>query len=218
MIRTILAMLALAVASPAFAQAQQTERFEVTGVEISLPTPKGFCRPQGQAAIVAQLTAASDDSNVTNLTLYRCGDESEFLDYYILKTTKTLLMLSISRADFIAGVVESLDDPAVKAAVDPARINPEIERNLDTLFGVKGKIGGEIRWLGHDDSCVYLGGVMRLESQGGVYTRAVSGCMTAVGGRAVNLYRYSAGEAANVTKYLPELKAMALSMQGAPAH
>ena len=218
MIWAILSALVFAAAVPAFAQDAQTARFQVTGVEIALPIPKGYCLPQGKAAVVAQLLAASDDTNITNLTLYQCGDQTRFVDYYILKTTKALLTLTISREDLIATMVEALDDPGVKAAVDPAKLSPEIERDLANVTGQKTSVNGDIRWLGHDEVCIYLAGVVTFKAPSGDSMRAVSGCMTAVGGRAVNLYRYSDGaDPANAARYLPDVKAMALSMQAASA-
>lgn len=216
MIRTILSAVALALAVPAFAQ---DAHFQVTGVEIAMPIPKGFCLPQGKGVAIAQLVAASDDANVTDLTLHKCGDETQFVDYYILKTTKELLAVAISRADLIAELVKALDDPAVKMAVDPARLAPDIERSFTSVTGRKATIDGGIRWLGHDDACVYMAGVITLKTERGDSVRAVSGCMTAVAGRAVNVYRYSDGaDPTNATRHLPDVKAMALSMQGGAAH
>lgn len=217
MIRLILGLLATAAAAPAAAQEARTARFQVTGVEIALPIPNGFCEPEGKGVALAQLLAAGDNVNVTNLTLTRCGAEPRLVDYYLLKTTKSLLTLTVSREQWIAMLVESLDDPSVKSMLDPAKINAEAERDIMAVIG-KVSVDGDVHWLGHDDVCVYLGGVIRYEIETVEETRAMTGCMTAVGGRAVNLYRYSAGETANVTRYLADIKAMALSMQGGPAY
>lgn len=219
MIRTILGVLAIASAVPAHAQEAQTARFQVTGVEIALPIPKGYCLPQGKAVSVAQLVAASDDVNVTDLTLYQCGDEARFVDHYVLKTTKSLLGINIAREELIAAMINALDDPAVKEAVDPAKLAPEWERGFANVTGQKATISSALRWLGHDDVCVYLAGIVTFKNANGESVRAVSGCMTAVAGRAVNVYRYSDGaDPANAPKYLSDVKKMALSMEGGPAH
>lgn len=218
MIRMMMGALALAAAMPAFAQEAQTARFQVTGVEVALPIPKGFCLPRGKGAVVAQLLAAGDTSNVTHLTLDSCNEQAADIDYYLFKTTRSVLAIQVSREEWIAALIAHLDDPAVKTAIDPSKIKPEVEREFETMFGQKASVGGDITWLGHDDTCVYLGGVMSFETEGVSYKRAVSGCMTAVGGRSVNVYRYSEGVPANVTRYLADVKAIALSMQGAPAH
>src|SRR5436305_721834 len=164
MIRILSGMLAIASAMPALAQDARTARFQVTGVEISLPIPKGYCLPQGKGVTVSQLVAATDDANVTNLTLHQCGDETRFMDYYILKTSKILLALAVSREDLIAQVVEALDEPAVKESIDPAKVNPEVERSFATVVGEKPTVNGGIRWLGHDEVCVYLAGVMTFKT------------------------------------------------------
>jgi hypothetical protein len=219
MIRTILSLGALAASGPALAQDAKTARFQVTGVEIALPVPKGYCEPQGHGIAVAQLVAASDDDNVTDLTLHQCGDETRFVDYYILKTTKVMLTVAVSREELIAAMVDALDDPAVKASVDPAKLNPEIERGFAGVTGQKLSVDTSVRWVGHDDVCVYLAGTVTFKDPKGDSARAMSGCMTAVGGRAVNIYRYSDGaDPKNAARYLADVKAMALSMQGAPAH
>jgi hypothetical protein len=54
MIRILSGMLAIASAMPALAQDARTARFQVTGVEISLPIPKGYCLPQGKGVTVSQ--------------------------------------------------------------------------------------------------------------------------------------------------------------------
>ncbi len=218
MIRMMMGALALAAALPALAQDTQTARFQVTGVEVALPIPKGFCMPQGKGAIVAQLLAASDTVNVTHLTLNSCDAQAADTDYYLFKTTRSVLAIQMSRKEWIAALLEYLEDPAVKNAIDPAKIGPEAEREFEKVFGQKASVGGDITWLGHDEACVYLGGVISFETEGVRYKRAVSGCMTAVGGRSVNIYRYSEGLPANATRYLADVKAVALSMQGAPAH
>lgn len=220
MIRTILGAgaLVLAAATPAAAQEARTARFQVTGVEIVMPIPKDFCLPEGDGVAVAQMLAAADTTNVTHLTLDRCGSAEQNVNYYLLKTTRSLLGIAVSRKEWIAMLLRELDDPAVKNAFDPDTIKPDVERDLAAVIGQKASIDGTIQWLGHDDVCVYLGGVLSLTSGSISYKRAVSGCMTAVGGRSINIYRYSEGTPANVTKYMSDVKAMALSMRGAPAH
>jgi hypothetical protein len=176
MIRTLSGLLMLAAATPASAQDAETARFQVTGVEISVPIPKGYCLPQGRGVTVAQLVAASDNANVTDLTLHQCGDETRFVDYYLLKTTKSLLALNISRGELIAAMVEALDDPAVKASIDPARLSPEIERSFSEVTGQKTAITSGLRWVGHDDVCIYLAGIVTFKGEAGESRRAVSGC------------------------------------------
>ena len=206
-------------ATPALAQEAQTARFNITGVDIALPVPAGYCLPEGKRAAVAQLLAASDDTNVTDLTLNRCEDDRAFADYYLVKTPKAMLAVTVTRAQLIDLMVKTIDDPALKAALDPAKIGPEVEKSLERVIGQKTTIGGEVKWLGHDDVCVYLGGVISLKRANADYKRALSGCLTAVSGRALTIYRYSDGtDPANVTRNLADAKALALSMKGSAAN
>jgi len=49
------------------------------------------------------------------------------------------------------------------------------------------------------------------------YSKAVAGCITAVGGRALCVYRYGESGPGKVRSYMPLVKAMALPITGGPA-
>jgi len=48
--------------------------FDFAGMRFVLPIPPGYCRPQGNAALLLRRMAEIDTQNIVHLMLASCGD------------------------------------------------------------------------------------------------------------------------------------------------
>ncbi|URW75947.1 hypothetical protein M9980_01570 [Sphingomonas donggukensis] len=203
---------AVAAATLAAADTAPVQAWQVAGVEMSMKTPAGFCAPTGTGAGVAQMVAATDEASVTHLTMFQCGDaDGSKPDYFMVKTPKAALTVTTERAPFLDSIAAAMKTPTIQARIGTVT-NEDVAKNFDKVFGDRPDIGGAIKPLGRDDVCVYLGGVMSYKTPLISYSRAVSGCITAVGGKVITITRYSDGVPANVVKHLATVRAMALAV------
>ena len=207
---------AAALAAPAVAQVRM--EFRVGGVGIELTPPKGYCEPSGIGIDVAQILAAGDDTNVTDLTLFPCADQTgEAPDYYLIKTPKSVLLSNAPRAELLAGLRVEFDKPGFEAAMKALDAPGEASDAYTKLIGQKVDVTGSLNPMGLDETCAYLGGVIKFEAKAIAYSRAVGSCITSVGNRVVIIHRYGAGEPGNVLPMMKSAKALALAMQAKPA-
>lgn len=203
---------ALALAGSAAAQTRTT--FRVGGVGIEVTPPTGYCEPSGAGVDIAQILAAGDNDNVTDLTLFPCSDQSgEAPDYYLIKTPKTLLLSNAPRAELLASLRAEFDKPGFVAAMKALEAQDETSDAYTKLTGQKIAVTGSPDPMGLDETCAYLGGVIRFESKAIAYSRAVGTCITSVGNRVVIIHRYSTGEPGNVPAMIKSAKALALAME-----
>lgn len=210
--------LAIAAASALPAEAQaQTAGFRLGGVEFELPLPKGFCPPAGRAIDAAQIAAAADKDNVTNLSLFPCGDDGSAANYYLVKTPKNLIATEVTREQMLASIGAEFDNPEFAALLASGKLNQDTAKTFTEMTQLDVSLTGQIKALGRDDTCGYMGGVLTFKAGALNYSRAIGVCITAVSGRVIFVYRYGEGEPANVLKLLPVAKAFALSMKGKPA-
>jgi hypothetical protein len=213
----VAALIGLGIAACALPAQAQTASFTMGSVAFEVPVPKGYCVPVGQAADVAALTAAADKENITNLSLFPCGDKGSAADYYLVKAPKNLIATSITLPELLQSAGAEFDKPEFNAMLASGEINDKTSKAFAELTKQVTTLSGQVRPLGHDETCAYMGGVLTFKSETIDYSRTVSACFTVVANRVTFIYRYSEGDPANVLKMLPVVKAFALSMKGKPA-
>lgn len=204
-------------AQSAAAQARQVASFRLGGVAFEVPLPAGYCPPQGRAIDVAQMVAAADVDNITDLSLFPCGDDGSAANYFLVKTPKSMLATSVTRPELLAAAGAEFDKPEFNEMLASGTINDKTSKAYTDMTQQVTTLTGQVKPLGRDETCAYLGGVLNFKTDKIAYSRAISGCITAVADRAIFVFRYSEGEPANVLKMLPVAKAFALSIKGAPA-
>ena len=172
----------------ASAEPAQTQ-FRMAGVNFIVPLPDGYCLPTGKDIDVSQAMAAADSENVTHAMLVRC-DNDELMDYYILKTPKQVMMAQVSMADFLSAMGEAFANPAMKKLIHGDEIEKVVERDLNAVLGTKVDFVGEIKPLGQDDQCAYLGGIGDFSNIPKPYKIAIGACMTVVSNKVITVYSY----------------------------
>lgn len=210
---------AFAVTMPAVAADTTIVPFLIGGVALELPTPAGYCVPTGQEAAVAQLVAAADNVNVTDLTLVRCGADAQAAleDYSIIKTPTRSLLATVSRDELLAALSAEFDKPEFKEFLSK-QVMPSTEKQYRDL-GAEITMSGSPRPLGRDDVCAYMGGeITPADKSGKTYPTLMGGCITAVGGKVISVFRYVVpGKGKDVGALLREARALALQVRTAPA-
>jgi hypothetical protein len=206
---------ALAAAPPAPAEAS----FRVGGVAFQLPLPAGYCLPRELQVDVAQLVAAGDTDNVTDLTLFPCNapvsgaEMGAQKDYILIKTPKQALIAQVSREELIRGMGEAFEKPAFTEALASGQLLDRAGKGVSDVLGTKVDLSGGVAPRGKDDFCAYLGGTMAVASSIKSYTLAVGACITAVGGRVLAIYWYGPDEGpASVARLLVKAKGLATTI------
>lgn len=211
---TLVATLAAGgVAAPAAAQTRTAE-FTIGGVVLQMPLPDGFCTPQGIGTQVAQIVAAADRDNVTNLTLFPCDDQSGTApDYYLVKTPAALFSTPMSRDALLATLRVEFNKPEFKEMLRANKPMDKAAKAYSELLHQKTEVTGTVEPMGLDETCGYMGGLVTFASEQTSYTRAVSGCVSAVEDRVVIVFRYSKGEPGNVPGHMRDAKALIAAMR-----
>ena len=94
----------------------------------------------------------------------------------------------------------------------------EIGANKTRAMGVDTAVEGEIGPRGHDNVCVYIGGLMSTTTAGSRQTQAAASCMTVAGRRLFSLNSYENSSDPNGYKaLLPQLKSWAEAIAPPPA-
>jgi hypothetical protein len=199
-------------------QAPATARFNVGSVAMDAKLPAGFCEPSGAAIAAARLTAASDPGNATDLTLYPCTDTSGAPpEYFLVKTPRNLLDTAMTREELLKALTAELEDPSFSAEKLSSEANSSASDSVSKASGVQVQVKTDIRPLGRDGECAYMGGVVALTAGSQSGSVNVGGCITAVGNRVVMVFYYRAGSnIAEAAKLLPAAKALAMAITPRP--
>ena len=190
--------------------------FRVGGVEFSMPMPAGYCLPQGTQIDVAQLIAAADTNSVTHLTLVRCGKafSTAANDYTLIKTPKTALIATIERPELLASLGAEFDKPETLKMLQSDEFDQEISKQAGEVIPGKPQFTGDLKPLGRDDVCAYMGGTVKVEQGSFSYLQSVGTCITSVGKRVIVVNRYGVrADDAGVASLVREAKAEALSIK-----
>lgn len=211
-IRLLAALLLSAIAPQA---AAQTVNFNVGGVDITMPIPQGFCEPKSPEQVaLAEGMGGLDWRNETLLTLFSCETVGSVRpDFLVVKARKATLTATITRKQMLDTMVAEVSKDGAQAQLDAGTRVMGVAATM--LAQTKIEMLGKLRWLKIDETCAYLGGVIKVQGEQVSSSRSASGCITAVGGRALFVTRYSEGVPDNVFKHLPLVKAVAQSMTAA---
>jgi hypothetical protein len=190
--------------------------FRVGGVEFQLPLPSGYCLPRGLQVDVAQLVAAGDTANVTDLTLFPCAaptggpDLGTQKDYVLIKTPKQAMLTQVTRKELLEGLGEAFDNLAFTEALASGKLMKDAGQGVSEVVGTKVDLSGNVAPRGKDDVCAYLGGTMTVTAAVKSYDLSVGACITAVGGLILTIYWYGPDEGpASVARLLVKAKGVA---------
>lgn len=185
------ASLLLLADTPAAAEPGKTgqAQFRMAAIDFSVSVPSGYCLPQGKNSDIAQMIAAADSQNITHLTIPLCNND-EWMDYYILKTPKKVITTVVDLPEFLSAMGKAFDNPAIKKFIANEQIDQQVEKDLAQIFGGKIDFSGEIKPLGKDERCAYLGGVGEFKNVPQPYKIAIGACMTVVSKKVITVYSY----------------------------
>ncbi|RYE63832.1 MAG: hypothetical protein EOO83_02900 [Oxalobacteraceae bacterium] len=215
-------MLSVRVAATAIAilfagqAAAQTGGFDIDGIYIEAPLPSGFCLPSGAAVAKADLGVRSDPDNKTHMTVYSCAQmqNDTITDYFLVKSPKNLLSYKMTREEVLASLTKEMSDPDFSAQKLSSEAGDKATKSISEASGTAINVTTDIRPLGRDKDCAYMGGVVASNTGGVLFSLNVAGCITAVGDRIVMVFRYSKGtKAAEAAKLLPEARKFAMAMR-----
>lgn len=207
------ATLAASTAGAAVTAASST--FRVGGVDFSLPLPTGYCMPQGRQIDIAKLIAAADPNSVTHLTLMQCGVEitTGANDYTLIKTPNTALVTAVDRPTLLASLGAEFDKPETLKFLQSDAFDKKVSEDAGKVIPGKPQFTGDIKPLGRDGVCAYLGGTTKVVGNGTSYSQAVGTCITSIGKRIVVVNRYGVRADDNgVAILLRQAKALALTI------
>ncbi|HEY0011988.1 MAG TPA: hypothetical protein VGB79_03955 [Allosphingosinicella sp.] len=176
---------------PTLADAQAPASFRFGGMRFEVPLPEGYCPVQGAEIDTAQLMAAADPRNVTHLTLVGCGPQQGLgANYIIIKTPMEGLSARMGREQFLEAISAAFREGPFNSADFQSSIADEAGRHLSTVSRTPVNLSGDIRPLGLDRVCGYMGGIMEVRSAAGNYSRSVGICMTSISDRLLNINWY----------------------------
>jgi hypothetical protein len=178
------AALAAAANSPAAHQ-----DIQIGTVVLRVPLPAGFCKPTGQDAAVMQLLTASDSRNITHASFVECKDTSAHR-YIQLKTPVQVFNADLDLAETLKSMAEALEEPELAAKFQSKDFRNQIGEEKSKVLGAKTELSGEFGPRGHDEVCVYLGGLVTTTINDATETQAAATCMTVVGKRMISINQY----------------------------
>lgn len=199
----------------AAAQTSTTVDFSIGTVRLQARLPAGFCIPTGAATAAAQRVAAGDPEQETVLTLYPCSDMrgQGVSEYYLVKVPKTALHTPITRTDLIAQVTAELADPNFSAERLSEDASRDASKSVSEAQGQTTQIKTDLRPLGRDKDCAYIGGRVDLSTATQQLSSLVGGCISAVGNRMIFIFRYGPGNfVPDSAKLLPKTRELLLSI------
>ncbi len=204
------------VACQAEAQTAGKVSFSVGGVALEVAPPAGFCVPTGLAQAAAKMAEEADKDNATLATFYPCDKRSQpgNSDYYLIKSIKSLAEVTVEREELLKALTAEMNNPNFSAEALSTQVGEKTSKALSDLSGTDIKVTTEVRLLGRDADCVYMAGVMVAATEAGMIPMNIGGCLTAVGGRMVMVYRYAAGTTMDGAKLLlPQTRKLAMAMR-----
>ena len=193
-----------------------TASFNIGSVAVDLTIPAGFCAPTGSAVHKAAVGVASDKENTTHLTLYACAqmENATISDYFLIKTPSTLLNTPATREEVLTALTAEMSDPSFSAENLSSDAGDKATKSISEASGTATKITTDIRPLGRDKDCAYMGGIVNASTEAGVFSLNVGGCITAVGNRLVMVFRYTKGTTtAAAAKLLPDARKLAMALR-----
>ncbi|WP_066796394.1 hypothetical protein [Sphingomonas soli] len=199
------------------AAAQQVTAFKIGAVAIEGSLPAGFCTPTGDAIEKARIGAAADTGNVTHATFYSCAQMrggGRIDDYFLIKTPSNLLDTELAREEVLTQLTAEFDDPNFSEEKLSRQAGEEASKGISKASGTATEVTTDIRPLGRDKDCAYMGGIVAASTAEGSFALNVAGCITAVGDRMVMVFRYAKGtNVAGAAALLPDARKLAMALR-----
>lgn len=195
------------VASSAPASDTRMADFRVGGVSFSMPIPDDYCLPSGKMADIAQVLAAADKVNTTDLTLSRCDGEvlRGANDYTVVKTPSAALLVAVDRTTLLTQL-----GAAFGKTLDTKSWRDTAAKSMSDVTGTKVDISGTFGPRGKDDMCGYMAGVLHYDTPGISYDQPIAVCITAIGGRIISIFRAGTKpDEAGILSLMRETRALA---------
>jgi hypothetical protein len=203
---------AAAIASSSHKVQAPSQAVQIGTVALQVPFPAGYCLPEGVNKSAFQQLAAVDNQNVSLLSLELCGGKDQRHRYLIMKTPIQAMNMTVDRTAIINEVAESTERSDAQAKLDA--VPDMIGKAKTSSTGVETKVGMQNMSHSHDDVCFYFTATMTTSNATGSEVQAMTGCMTAVGGKVISLYAYEDTSDPDVPKKLmPMLRQWALSIK-----
>jgi hypothetical protein len=179
-----------AAATPAVALSKAgVATFHIGSAGFEMPLPAGYCLPAGHSADVAQVIAAGDKENVTDLSLFSCSGDP-FANYILIKTPIPALMADVTREQALAGIGKVFDTNEFQQLLSSGELNGRAAKELGSAIGREIDLSGELKPLGKDATCGYLGGIMQVKMETTAARVSLGACLSVVGRRFMAVYVY----------------------------
>jgi len=159
-----------------------------SGVDLTIPHPKGYCLPSGNAELTAQQFAAADSGSVTKLTLVNCDPRLTFEDYLNVKVPAHAVDLTMNRPEFLELMRKTFASAGFSEFVKSGKAQSAVEGHYRAVGAKDAKVAGGLVPRKIDETCGYLGGDMTVTSGGQTKSMTAAACMTSIGGRIMSLY------------------------------
>ena len=191
--------------------------FRMGGIDFAVPIPAGYCMPQGRDIDIAQALAAADNVNLTHVTLMKCG-ETDLLNYYILKTPRGAILKDLQLESFLNEIGVQFQSTAIQDFMKDGSLEKEVKKGLQTVLGGDLDLTTDIKPLGRDERCAYVGGTAEFTNVPDPYKISMGGCITIISNRIISVYSYGSRiDAQGVVEQLKKAKELSVRMTGEPA-
>jgi hypothetical protein len=163
--------------------------------------------------------ASGDNVNVTDLTLFRCDSQSAASKngYILVKTPKTLVLVDMPRKELLDGIGKAMNNPDLVARIFSKKMYDDSEKTVGQALGRDVDLAGDIRPIGTDDMCAYIGGTVKVNVASKSYETAVGGCITSVGNRGLTFLFYGPdGTSEGIAALLRKAKQFAETVEVVP--
>lgn len=191
--------------------------FRMGGVDFAVPIPAGYCVPQGRDVDIAQALAATDNINLTHVTLMKCG-ENDLLNYFILKTPRAAILKDFQLEPFLNEIGVQFQSTAIKDFMSDGSLDKEVKKGFQTVLGSDLDLTTDIKPLGRDERCAYVGGTAEFTNVPDPYKISMGRCITIISNRIISIYSYgSRTDVQGVVEQLKKAKELSVRMTGKPA-
>ena len=182
----LFALVAVSAANPA---AGKFEDVMAGSAKLRIHFPAGYCKPEGTDVATFQVLAQGDQDNVTLLSLVECKKTSASR-YVIFKAPVAFLGQAVNRKEAISEIAAALEGPEYRAKLESGEILNEVAKDKTVQNRSETEMSGQILPRGHDDVCVYLGGMATTRTSEASQTQAMAACLSVVGERLVSINAY----------------------------
>lgn len=198
------------------AQPGQKAQFSIGSVAMEVPAPDGFCLPTKQAAAVLQMHDRLDPVNATLAIFLPCAkaDDPSSADFFVIKSPRAMTNTPVTRSQLIKTLREQSsalgDSERILSDDDETAINENAKENV----GVDPKVKTDLRVMGTDEDCVYMGGTVLVAAVEPAATSVVGVCISAIGNRMFAAYRFIPGSQMKEARpLLPLARKLAMSVR-----